>query len=119
MDSALKKKLIIFFAMIAFMSFYGIVFGSKNMVIGMTIVMAAFMSLDNDLSFKPKTSFIKILFLLLILGISAFLNNPLTIWACILTFILVFLTTFTSYNLFGANVYLKNARILRLFLSCG
>lgn len=106
MSPKLKKKLIMFFAMIAFMSFYFIVFGSKNMVIAMTIVMAAFMSLGNDLSFKPKTSFIKILFLLLILGISAYLNNPLTIWACILTFIIVFLTTFTSYNLFGANVYL-------------
>ena len=64
------------------------------------------MSLGNDLSFKPAKSFIKVAGLLLILGISAYLNNPLTIWGCILTFIVVFATTFTSYNLFGSDVYL-------------
>ena len=94
-----------FVSMLAFMAFYMAVFGSKNIVIGLTMVLAAFMSIGNDLSFRPKTSFIKILGLLLILGISAYLNNPLTIWGCILTFIVVFATTFTSYNLFGADVY--------------
>ena len=43
----------------------------------------------------------------MVLGIIAsFLNNPLTIFGCILTFVVVFATTFTSYNLFGTHVYL-------------
>ena len=103
---ALKKKLMMFVAMIVFMAFYMLVFGSKNMVIGLTIMLAAFMSLGNDLSFKPKLSFIKVFSLLLVLGIAAYLNNPLTIWGCILTFIVVFATTFTSYKMFGLNTYL-------------
>ena len=106
MNQSLKSKIIMMVAMIFFMFFYMMVFGNKNAVIGVTIIMAAFMNLDNDLSFKPKTSFIKILFLLLVLGFFSYLNNPLTIWGCILTFIVVFATTFTSYNLFGTSVYL-------------
>ncbi|WP_303371562.1 FUSC family protein [Methanobrevibacter sp.] len=88
------------------MFFYMSVFGNKNAVIGVTMVMATFMNLGNDLSFKPKTSFIKILLLLLVLGLASFLNNPLTLWGCILTFLVVFGTTFTSYHLFGTSVYL-------------
>lgn len=106
MNPAFKKKLIMFVALIAFMALYAVVFGSKNAVIGFVIVLAAFMNLGNDLSFKPKLSFIKVWILLLVLGISAYLNNPLTIWGCILTFIVVFATTFTSYELFGSRTYL-------------
>ena len=106
MNQSLKPKIIMMVAMIFFMFFYMMVFGNKNAVIGVTIIMATFMNLGNDLSFKPKTSFIKILFLLLVLGFFSYLNNPLTIWGCILTFIVVFATTFTSYNLFGTSVYL-------------
>lgn len=106
MNKSIKPKIIMMAAMIFFMFFYMIVFGNKNAVIGIIIIMAAFMNLGNDLSFKPKTSFIRILFLLLVLGFFSYLNNPLTIWGCILTFIVVFATTFTSYNLFGASVYL-------------
>lgn len=106
MNQSLKPKIIMIASMIFFMFFYMIVFGNKNAVIGVTIIMATFMNLGNDLSFKPKTSFIKILFLLLVLGFFSYLNNPLTIWGCILTFIVVFATTFTSYNLFGTSVYL-------------
>ena len=106
MNHSTKKKLIMVVSMIAFMLFYMVVFGTKNMVIGMVLVLAAFMNLGNDLSFRPKTSFIRILFLLLVLGVSAYLNHPLTIWGCILTFVVVFGTTFTSYNLFGSDVYL-------------
>jgi len=106
MNQSLKPKIIMMVAMIFFMFLYMMVFGNKNAVIGVTIVMAAFMNLGNDLSFKPKTSFIRILFLLLVLGFFSYLNNPLTIWGCILTFIVVFATTFTSYSLFGTSVYL-------------
>ena len=106
MNQSLKPKIIMMIAMIFFMFFYMMVFGNKNAVIGVTIVMAAFMNLGNDLSFKPKTSFIRIMFLLLVLGFFSYLNNPLTIWGCILTFIVVFATTFTSYSLFGTSVYL-------------
>ena len=106
MNPALKKKVIMFVAMMAFMAFYMVVFGSKNTIIGFVIMLAAFMNLGNDLAFKPKLSFIKISLLLLILGISAYLNNPLTIWGCILTFLVVFGTTFTSYDLFGSRTYL-------------
>ena len=106
MNPDFKKKLLMFVALIAFMAIYAVVFGSKNAVIGFVIMLAAFMNLGNDLSFKPKLSFIKVCILLLVLGISAYLNNPLTIWGCILTFIVAFATTFTSYDLFGSRTYL-------------
>ena len=106
MNRAIKSKIIMFVSMMLFMIVYMVLFGSQNAVIGMMVVMAAFMNLGNDLSFKAKSSFIKILLLLLVLGITSFLNNPLTIFGCILTFVVVFATTFTSYNLFGTHVYL-------------
>ena len=117
MNRALKSKIIMFVSMMLFMIFYMVLFGSKNAVIGMMVVMAAFMNLGNDLSFKAKSSFIKILLLLLVLGIASFLNNPLTIFGCILTFVVVFATTFTSYNLFGTHVYLPYLMIY--FMMCG
>lgn len=106
MARSFKSKIVMFVLIVFFMIFYMLVFGSKNMTVGFTIALIALMNLGNDLSFKPKTSFIKVLGLLLILGIASYLNNPLTIWGCILTFFVAFGTTFTSYNLFGSMVYL-------------
>jgi len=80
MNRAIKSKIIMFVSMMLFMIVYMVLFGSQNAVIGMMVVMAAFMNLGNDLSFKAKSSFIKILLLLLVLGIASFLNNPLTIF---------------------------------------
>ena len=102
----MKMKLIMSVLMVLFMIIYTVLFGDKNAVIGVMMVMAAVMNLGNDLSYKPRVSFIKVLILLLILGISSFLNNPITIFGCILTFIVVFGTTFTSYHLFSVDVYL-------------
>lgn len=101
-----KKKVLLIVCILFFMLFYGIAFGNKNITVGIMITFAAFMNLGNDLSYKPKLSFIKILALLLILGIVAYLNNPISLFGCILTFIVVFGTTMTSYHLFGSNVYL-------------
>lgn len=64
------------------------------------------MNLNEDLSYKPYLSFIKILGLLLIMGIVSYLNSPITILSCILTFLLVFGTTFSSYPLFRSDVYM-------------
>lgn len=106
MARSFKSKVYMFILILFFIILYMKVFGTKNMVVGYTIALIAIMNIKNDLSFKPILSFVKIFALLLILGISAFLNNPLTIWGCILTFIVAFGTTFTSYNLFGTRVYL-------------
>ena len=105
MKKSLKAKIVLIGCILFFMLFYMKVFGSKNAVIGIMIAMVAFMNLGNDLTYKPKLSFFKILSLLLILGIVAYLNAPITIFGCILTFIVVFGTTMTSYHLFGTNVY--------------
>lgn len=106
MNNSLKIKIVMIGFILFFMFFYMAAFGSKNAVIGVIIAMAAFMNLGNDLSYKPKLSFIKILSLLLILGIVAFFNNSITILGCVLTFIVVFGTTLTSYHLFATSVYL-------------
>lgn len=89
-----------------FMVLFGVLFGKTNSVIGMFISLAAFMNSSNDLSSKPKLSFIKILFLLLTLGCCAYLNNPVTIFGCFITIVVVFGTTMTSYHLFGTHVYI-------------
>ena len=102
----LKLKIIFIGSIFLFMFIYMFVFGKNNAAIGLTMAMAAFMNLGNDLSFKPKTSFIRLSILFLILGFGAYLNNPISIFACILTFFIVFATTFTSYHLFGSDVYL-------------
>lgn len=102
----LKMKMVMFGLMFIFMVVYGLLFGNQNVAIGMMIVMAAFMNAGNDMSLNAKRSFIKVLALLWILGIVSFLNNSISILGCILTFVVVFGTTFTSYNLFGTSVYL-------------
>lgn len=104
-------------SMFLFMFLYMIVFGTRNAVIGFTIALAAFMNLGNDLSYKPKTSFIKLSILFLILAIGAYLNNPITIFGCILTFFIVFGTTFSSYNLFGSDVYLPYLLVYFLMMN--
>lgn len=70
------------------------------------IIIAAFMNLNEDLSYKPGLSFVKVLGLLLILGIVSYLNSPITVVGCILTFLVVFGTTFSSYHLFRNDVYM-------------
>lgn len=70
------------------------------------IIIAAFMNLNEDLSYKPGLSFVKVLGLLLILGVVSYLNSPITILSCILTFLVVFGTTLSSYHLFRSDVYM-------------
>ena len=95
-----------FSALIGAMLFYLIFFGRKNIAVGVMIIIAAFMNLNEDLSYKPGLSFVKVLGLLLIMGIVSYLNNPITIVGCILTFLVVFGTTFSSYHLFRSDVYM-------------
>lgn len=104
--TSIKSKMIMLIFMVLFMIMYSTVFGDKNAVIGIMIVIAALMNLGNDLSYKPQISFVKVLFLLLFLGIVSFINNPINLFGCALTFVAVFITTFTSYHLFDNDVYL-------------
>lgn len=106
MNKSLKLKLGMFVFMSIVMIFYILVFGQTNAIIGLMVVIAAFLNLGNDLSSNPKLSFIKIFSLLMILGIASYLNSPITILSCILTFFIVFATTFSSYELFGTHCYL-------------
>lgn len=66
MDKALKLKLSMFFLMMFFMMGYMLIFGRVNAVIGLMVVVAAVLNLGNDLSYKPKLSFIKLFSLLMI-----------------------------------------------------
>ena len=106
MDKGLKRKIFMFSALIGAMLFYLIFFGRKNIAVGVMIIIAAFMNLNEDLSYKPGLSFVKVLGLLLILGIVSYLNSPITVVGCILTFLVVFGTTFSSYHLFRNDVYM-------------
>ena len=106
MDNGLKRKIFMFSALIGAMLFYMIFFGRKNIAVGVMIIIAAFMNLNDDLSYKPGLSFVKVLGLLLILGIVSYLNSPITIVGCILTFLVVFGTTLSSYHLFRSDVYM-------------
>lgn len=85
---------------------YFFVFAEPVRGLCIPIILGGLLNLSYDLSFRPKKSFFKILFLFIIFAFAAYLNNPLTIAGCILTFIVVFLTTFSSYNLFGVSVYI-------------
>ena len=106
MDKGLKRKIFMFSALIGAMLFYMIFFGRRNAAVGIMIIIAAFMNLNEDLSYKPGLSFVKVLALLLILGIVSYLNSPITIVSCILTFLVVFGTTLSSYHLFRSDVYM-------------
>lgn len=105
MKKALKFRLLLIFTMVLIMVFYIKVFGNANLIIGLMVFIAALLNLGNDLSYKPKASFVKLLVLLLILGIGAYINSPITSFGCVLTFFIVFATTFSSYHLFGTHVY--------------
>lgn len=52
MDKSLKRK-IFMFSLIGAMLFYLIFFGRKNIAVGVMIIIAAFMNLNDDLSYKP------------------------------------------------------------------
>ncbi|WP_407424830.1 FUSC family protein [Methanobrevibacter sp.] len=106
MNKGLKRKIFMFSALIGAMLFYMIFFGRRNITVGVMIIIAAFMNLNEDLSYKPGLSFVKVLGLLLIMGIVSYLNSPITIVSCILTFLVVFGTTFSSYHLFRSDVYM-------------
>ncbi len=106
MNKGLKRKIFMFSALIGAMLFYMIFFGRKNIAVGVMIIIAAFMNLNDDLSYKPGLSFVKVLGLLQILGIVSYLNSPITIVGCILTFLVVFGTTLSSYHLFRSDVYM-------------
>ena len=95
-----------FSALIGAMLFYMLFFGRKNIAVGIMIIIAAFMNLNEDLSYKPDLSFVKVLGLLLTMGIVSYLNSPITIVSCVLTFLVVFGTTFSSYHLFRNDVYM-------------
>ena len=101
MKKALKFRLLLIFTMVLIMVFYIKVFGKANLIIGLMVFIAALLNLGNDLSYKPKASFVKLLVLLLILGIGAYINSPITSFGCVLTFFIVFATTFSSYHLFS------------------
>ncbi len=118
MDDSLKVKLFIVGLFLFCIFFYMGAFGGRSMVIGIFIAMAALMNLENDFTKNPKSSFLKIMMLLLILGIVAFLNTPKSIFGCILTFIVVFGVTITSYHLFAASVYLPYLMIYFMMMDC-
>lgn len=107
MDKSLKRKILLFSALIGAMLFYMTFFGRKNASVGIMIIIAAFMNLNEDLSYRPGLSFVKILGLLLVMGIVSYLNSPITAIGCILTFLVVFGTTLSSYHLFRSDVYVK------------
>lgn len=54
MNQSLKPKIIMFVSMIFFMGLYMVVFGSKNTVIGIIIVLATLMNLKNYMICKLK-----------------------------------------------------------------
>ena len=61
MKKALKFRLLLIFTMVLIMVFYIKVFGKANLIIGLMVFIAALLNLGNDLSYKPKASFVKLL----------------------------------------------------------
>lgn len=103
--------------MVLLVLLYSFIFAGPVKEIFIPIIFAGLLNLDNDLTFKPKLSFIKISFLFIIFAFAAYFTNPLTIFGCILIFSIVFLTTFTSYKLFGVSVYIPYLLIYFILIS--
>ena len=103
--------------MVLLVLLYSFIFAGPVKEIFIPIIFAGLLNLDNDLTFKPKLSFIKISFLFIIFAFAAYFNNPLTIFGCILIFCIVFLTTFTSYKLFSVSVYIPYLLIYFILIS--
>ncbi len=103
--------------MVLLVLLYSFIFAGPVKEIFIPIIFAGLLNLDNDLSFKPKLSFIKISFLFIVFAFAAYFNNPLTIFGCILIFCIVFLTTFTSYKLFAVSVYIPYLLIYFILIS--
>ncbi|AMK15411.1 hypothetical protein [Methanobrevibacter olleyae] len=103
----IKKKTLLAVIIILFLGIYGFLFGIENLPLGLMILFIAVLTLDKDLSFKPKTSFLKILFALWALTLIAFYNSyQTTAIGIILNFLAVFSITFSSYYLFSKNSYM-------------
>lgn len=102
-----KKKSIVIIILAVFLGVFALIFGMENLPVGLMILLVTAFTLGSDLSFKPKTSFVKILITLWILALVAYYNSyQTTILGIVLNFLVIFGVTYTSFHFFNENSYL-------------
>lgn len=79
----MKKKIIsntiLFLSILAFIKIFAVLFGTANTLVGVTVVVAVLVLMQENLTRKPLVNFAKLLFINLILGIFAFISSH-NIW---------------------------------------
>lgn len=102
-----EKKIMLIVILTAFLGSFSLIFGVKNLPISFAILFVSIFTIKSNLSLKPKLSFIKVLFTLELIGITAFYtSSQTTIITILLNFILVFGISFTSFHIFNNNSYI-------------
>ncbi|CEG29431.1 FUSC family protein [Bacillus sp. B-jedd] len=79
----MKKKIIsntiLFISILAFIKIFAVLFGTANTLVGVTVVVAILVLMQENLTKKPMTNLAKLLFINLTLGILAYISSH-NIW---------------------------------------
>lgn len=105
MKEKIISKTILFIEILLFVNIFSSVFGSKNSLVGVSIVIATLVLKWNDLTNDPVKNFLKILATNLILGIAAFIASNNIMLGVVINFItLAYIGYYFSYNLTKAMI---------------
>lgn len=98
MNKSIKRVLPLYLLILLFVASFSFLFGKKNFVIPVIVIFVTLYTMNSDLWFAPKASFIKILMVLWSCAIVAFINSPNNVVGLVLGFILIFVVTTSSFN---------------------
>ena len=88
-----------------FVASFAVLFGKRNFIVPVIVIFVTLYTMNSDLWFTPKVSFIKILVVLWSCAIVAFINTPNNIVGLILGFLLVFFVTSSSFNVLTSDTH--------------
>ena len=98
MKTNFKSVLPLYFSILLFVGAFSLLFGNKNFVIPVIVIFITLYTMNTDLWFTPKVSFLKILIAVWSCAIVAFINTPINYIGLIIGFMLIFFVTCSSFN---------------------
>jgi len=88
-----------------FVASFAVLFGKRNFIVPVIVIFITLYTMNTDLWFTPKVSFIKILLVVWSCAIVAFINTPNNVIGLILGFILIFVVTTSSFNVLTSDTH--------------
>ena len=105
MNKSIKSVLPLYLLILLFVASFSVLFGKKNFIVPVIVIFITLYTMNSDLWFTPKASFIKILIVVWSCAIVAFINTPNNVVGLILGFLLVFFVTSSSFNVLTSDTH--------------